>query len=586
VAIRILDDALVDQIAAGEVVERPASAVKELVENSLDAGASQIRVRLEDGGKRLIRVQDDGSGMDRQDAVMCLERHATSKIRSLSDLVSVGTLGFRGEAVPSIASVSRFEVLTRRAQDEVGTRVVVEGGVVQKVEDAGCAPGTQITARDLFFNIPVRKSFLRTAATELGHVLDVVQREAMWRPDVDFLVTHDGRDVLRAPAAPDPAARARALLGEIATKLRPVSFSDRGVQVDGLAGPAGIDDASGRAVHLLVNGRYVRDPVLRKAVRDAYDGVLAPGRTPVVVLHVRLASERVDVNAHPAKIEVRFRDPRDVAEVVSQGLREALHRASDRPTAPPPARSTPTLPLPGLSAHPGDDPRFRVEAPRTAYSTSPGEPATKPGMPAPVIPPVPRIETATAEVRPPEPVRTAAVTPEPARVTPGPRPAVLAVVEGRYALLHRAGQVTVLDVRAARARRAADLLRAGGAGARLLVPRRTLVGAAVAARLLAWEEAFDAAGLSLAAGAPTEIILRRAPDGLLGVPWEDAWPRVAACLAGEPVPQLPDTAILVLAKAWEGPATAEEARDLVRGGEELGEDERPLRGDDLRGLFA
>jgi DNA mismatch repair protein MutL len=364
--VRLLPDTVIDQIAAGEVVERPAAVVKELFENSLDAGARTVRVHLEAGGNDLVRITDDGSGMDRADALMCLERHATSKIRAIEDLVAVRSFGFRGEAIPSIASVSRFELLTRRAEDEVGTRVTVEGGAVVSVRDAGCAAGTEIKVRDLFFNVPVRRGFLRTPATELGHAVEAVVRQAMLRPDVDVQILHNGREQLRLPAVADRAARAAAVLGAAAERLRPVGFEDRGVAVEGLIGPPSVHDASSTRIYLFVNGRYVRDPVLRRGVRDAYDRLLPAGRHPIVVLEVRLPGDRVDVNVHPSKIEVRFRDPRDVAEAVAGGLREALRRPDPRrrdvahgfDARPKPPPDAPTLPLPGLAAHPADDPRF------------------------------------------------------------------------------------------------------------------------------------------------------------------------------------------------------------------------------------
>ena len=277
-AVRLLEDALIDQIAAGEVVERPASVVKELVENSLDAGAVTLRIRLEEGGRSLIRITDDGHGMDEHDAVLCLERHATSKIRSLEDLVHVRSLGFRGEAIPSIASVSRFELQTRRAEDPAGVKVSVEGGVLRGVSQVGCAPGTRVTVRSLFYNLPVRRAFLRTAPTELGHCLDAVVREILTRPQVDVLVSHGSHEVLRAPSAPDLHSRARALLGKVAEGLREVSFEDRGIAVSGLISPVGVHQGSNRGVHLYVNGRHVRDPVLRRALREAYQGIVPRGR--------------------------------------------------------------------------------------------------------------------------------------------------------------------------------------------------------------------------------------------------------------------------------------------------------------------
>ncbi len=398
--VRLLEDALIDQIAAGEVVERPASVVKELVENSLDAGATTLRVQLAGGGRKLVRVVDDGHGMDEHDAVLCLERHATSKIRTIDDLVQVRSLGFRGEAIPSIASVSRFELLTRRHADEAGTRIRIEGGTLRGVERAGCAPGTQVSVRELFFNLPVRKAFLRTVPTELGHCVEAVIREALLRPDVDVTVTHEGRTVVQAARAEDVAARARAVLGKDAEALRPVSVSDRGITVTGLASPPGVHASSGKGVYLYVNGRYVRDPVLRRGLREAYQGIVPRGRHPIVVLDLRLDPEQVDVNVHPSKTEVRFRNPRDVVDVVSGGLREALRRAaitrqvqdeafgSRTRRADPAARP---LPFEGLPSHPADDPTFVEKAPPTPRLPDwlAAEAGLTPGAPAPA--PSPRV---------------------------------------------------------------------------------------------------------------------------------------------------------------------------------------------------
>ena len=242
--IKILSDATVNKIAAGEVVERPASVVKELVENSIDAGATDLRVELKGGGRNLIRIIDNGSGMNRADATLCLERHATSKIRSDEDLFRIATLGFRGEAIPSIASVSRFELLTRPADDAIGTRVMVEGGRLVDIQDAGCPAGTTITIRSLFFNIPARRKFLRTVATELSHCLEAVVRQVLVRPELDIEVTHDGQKVIRAPVVSDIAARSADLLGAHGAALVPITFSQGELAVEGLLSPVGVHKAS------------------------------------------------------------------------------------------------------------------------------------------------------------------------------------------------------------------------------------------------------------------------------------------------------------------------------------------------------
>ncbi len=325
--IRVLEDRVINKIAAGEVVERPASIVKELVENAIDAGATVLRVELKAGGRTLIRVTDNGSGMDRQDATLCIERHATSKIRSDEDLFSVGTLGFRGEALPSIAAVGRFELRSRRKGDDVGTRIAVEGGKLVDISDIGCPEGTDITVRSVFFNIPARRKFLRTAATELSHCLEAVTRQLLPRPEIDIEVVHDGKTVIRAPTAASIAARAHALLGPHGRALVPVQFEEGPLSMSALVSPVGVHRGSTRgASFLYVNGRFVSDMVLRRAVREAYRGLVPKGRHPTVVLSVTVPPDHVDVNVHPAKTEVRFRFAYDLTEAVGRGLREGLEK--------------------------------------------------------------------------------------------------------------------------------------------------------------------------------------------------------------------------------------------------------------------
>jgi DNA mismatch repair protein MutL len=397
-----LDDVVVDQIAAGEVVERPASVVKELVENALDAGATRVLVELKDGGTSLIRIVDDGCGMSRADAELALERHATSKIRSADDLVGVATLGFRGEAVPSIASVSRFELITRPAEEDIGTRIVVEGGRRLEVEDAGCAAGTELRVRDLFFNIPARRKFLRTPQNEGQHATEAIVRLSLGRPDVAFTVRAEGRDVIVTRACADLATRAREVLGTLARPLVPVSFARRGLTVQGLASPQGVHQADSQVSYLYVNGRFVRDPVLRRAVLRAYEDLVPRGRHPVVVLSIHVPPEDVDVNVHPAKTEVRFRDPRGLVDAIAEGLRSVVAPlpAVVRESVP----VAPSLPLPGfanvipsfrpeirppvapgVAAHPDDDPALRglpapAPIPADGDEASSGSDGPEPGM--------------------------------------------------------------------------------------------------------------------------------------------------------------------------------------------------------------
>lgn len=309
--IRLLPDILASQVAAGEVVERPASVVKELVENSIDAGAKRITVEFQRGGTRLIRITDDGCGMDRSDALLCLERHATSKIRESADLAAIMTLGFRGEAVPSIASISRFKLATRRREEEAGTLIEVIGGKVTDVRDSGEAPGTRIEVADLFFNVPARRKFLRGEQTEAANLLQQVQILATAHPEIAFTCIRDEREVFRLAATEDLAVRLRDLHGEeFLSKLVSVPpVEEQGVSVRGWIARPG-EGRSDRTLQMtFVNGRMVRSPSLSLPLREACDGVLAKGLHPPAVLFFDIDPSAVDCNVHPAKREVRFRDP-------------------------------------------------------------------------------------------------------------------------------------------------------------------------------------------------------------------------------------------------------------------------------------
>ncbi|TMB04966.1 MAG: DNA mismatch repair endonuclease MutL [Deltaproteobacteria bacterium] len=327
-SIQVLPETLANQIAAGEVVERPAAAVKELVENALDAGARRVEVDLVDGGCRLVRVRDDGSGMGREDALLSLQRHATSKLRSKDDLFAIATYGFRGEALPSIAAISRFTLLTCEAGAAAGTRIEVEGGRVASVEDAGAPPGTSVEARDLFWNVPARRKFLKRAATEQAHAIEAVLRLALPRPEVEFTVRENGRVLLRLPAGEAAAVqeeRAEEALGrEVRGRLLPVSAHVRGVRARGLAASPAIERSNAAAVWLFVNGRAVRDRQLTHAVLRSYGEVMPHGRYPAALVFIDVAPRDVDVNVHPAKAEVRLADARAAHEAIGAALRPAL----------------------------------------------------------------------------------------------------------------------------------------------------------------------------------------------------------------------------------------------------------------------
>jgi DNA mismatch repair protein MutL len=322
--VQVLASTVADQIAAGEVVERPASVVKELVENALDAGARVVRVELEDGGKTLIRVSDDGSGMDREDARLALQRHATSKIRTATDLIGVATFGFRGEALPAIASVSRFELETCAAGDE-GTRVRVTGGKLDGVEDAVRQRGTTITVRGLFYNTPARRKFLRATATETRAATEAVTILALTRPDVAVSLVSDGKTMLDCPAATRLIDRVRALWGvELADTLLAVSHRAGPLEITGLAQRPAQARPAGRKGYVFVRGRPIRDPFILRAGEAGYRSTIAPGDRPSLLLFLDLPGDAVDVNVHPAKLEARFRDKFFVEKVVEEAVREAL----------------------------------------------------------------------------------------------------------------------------------------------------------------------------------------------------------------------------------------------------------------------
>jgi DNA mismatch repair protein MutL len=331
--IRLLDDQLISQIAAGEVVERPASVLKELLENSIDAGAAAIAVALAEGGVKLIRVSDDGDGIAAEDLPLALARHATSKISSLGDLEHVATLGFRGEALASIASVARLTVSSRARDATRAFQVRAEGGDLAPVEPIAHSPGTTVEVADLYFNTPARRKFLRAEATEYAHCAEVVQRIAMARPDLALSLKHNGRVVGHYPRA-SLESRASALLGEefMRTALA-IDAAAGSIRLSGFAGAPSAARETRSAQFCYVNGRYIRDKVLAHALREAYADVLHGDRQPAFILFLEIDPGTVDVNVHPAKTEVRFRDSRAVHQFVLHAVRKSL-AASAAETAP------------------------------------------------------------------------------------------------------------------------------------------------------------------------------------------------------------------------------------------------------------
>ena len=430
--IRILPDSVANKIAAGEVVERPASAVKELVENALDAGASRVRVEVEAGGRRLVRVADDGCGLLRDDALLAFERHATSKLRSADDLLSVATLGFRGEALPSIAAVSRLVLETRPAEESSGTRLEVHGGRLRDVRDAGLPVGTCITVRDLFYNIPARRKFLRKEATELGHVASLVTHYALAHPERHLTLSSSSGELLNV--TPVQTQRERVFqvfgadmldqlveLGTIETKLvlpapasvlpgftpehLPPADSDRERQstvktlrLSGFVSRPQVQKANRNSIFIFVNRRLIRDRVLLRALSEAYRNLIPPAAFPLALLFLEVPFDEVDVNVHPAKIEVRFRHHGFVHDFVRDSVRRRL--TETRPVSTFPVSSPPALePQPVLAgpfvqpSGPAPSGDFHLTAPQP-------EPEAR-RLPFATVTPF-EVRTSTAEPRPSE----------------------------------------------------------------------------------------------------------------------------------------------------------------------------------------
>ena len=386
--IRVLSDQVANQIAAGEVVERPASVVKELLENSVDAGATRIRIEVEGGGRKLIRITDNGCGMGRDDAMLAFERHATSKLRSADDLLHISTLGFRGEALPSIASVARVEIDTRAAEDEVGTRIEIVGGKMTRVEDAGAPVGTSIAIRDLFFNVPARKKFLKSEPTELSHVAALVTHYALAHPEKHFELHTGTNALLVAPTVRDASERLFQVLGQDVSRdmlacAAEIDFTRAGIpepppwkrdadyqppepgflRVRGFVSKPELQKLNRGSIYVFVNGRQVRDRLILHALSEAYRNILPPTSFPVVLLFLEMPPAEVDVNVHPAKTEVRFRQSSFVHDFVRDAVRNTVLKArpaagfltalgTANPAAPNPTRPASTFGDPARTADP------------------------------------------------------------------------------------------------------------------------------------------------------------------------------------------------------------------------------------------
>jgi DNA mismatch repair protein MutL len=345
--IHVLDEATINKIAAGEVIERPASVVKELIENSIDAGATDIRIEVMGGGIQSIKVTDNGSGMSREDVSIAFLKHATSKIRDVHDIEKVLTLGFRGEALSSITAVSKVEITTKRPGEVAGTRVVVHGGKVVSMGDAGAADGTSIVVEDLFFNTPARRKFLKKGRSELAHIVDVVTRNALGHNDVSFYLSHNGRELFRSPASGDLFDTIVHIYGpEIARELVPVNFTNDLVKISGYISKPGFTRSDKDHQAFFINGRPVRSKTISDAISLGYYTMLPRGRYPVAVLNIALDTSEVDVNVHPTKQHVRFGHELALMNAVSEAVGSILSEIELVPEAKEAVKRTELYPAP------------------------------------------------------------------------------------------------------------------------------------------------------------------------------------------------------------------------------------------------
>ncbi len=540
-SIRPLPTELINQIAAGEVIERPASVVKELVENSLDAGASRIEVDIEAGGARLIRVRDDGNGIAAAQLPLAVASHATSKIASFDDLEHVATMGFRGEALASVSSVSRFTLTSRPSGADMAMRIQTGHGGVDEPVPAQHPPGTSIEVRDLFYNVPARRKFLRTERTELGHIDDLVKTLALAHPQVEFRLSHNGKALRLFKAARDEAsalARVAEVLGpEFPGRSLRVEQSGAGMRLSGWVGLPTASRAQADQQYFFVNGRMVRDRVVGHAVRQAYADVLYHGRHAVFVLFLELDPAGVDVNVHPAKHEVRFREQRLVHDFLFRNLHQALAdtragsvaslpagRLPDGMQAAPSAGEPPGMPARGGSGGRGTGGAWHGqkplslgvgEAPLGDYAALAG-----PGMPAAVA-------TAPASIASSTPADDADVP---------PLGYALAQLKSIYILAENAHGMILVDMHAAHERITYERLKSGRDNADLrsqllLVPQSVTVSSREAAAAEEYADALSEWGLELSRSGPSSVVIRRIPSLLEGADAADLTRDVLAELA-------------------------------------------------------
>ncbi len=446
--IHLLPETLINRIAAGEVVERPASVVKELLENSLDASSGKVVIELEGGGKRLIRVSDDGAGMNPDDALLCLERHATSKIKKDSDLFAIRSLGFRGEALPSIATVSKMLLRTKDAESELGSELRVEGGVIREVRKEAMPNGTVMEARSLFYNLPARREFLKSAETELGHITDLVSRIALSYPEINFELYHHQKSFLLAHSCARFEDRAYQVLGApLSSQLFRIEntfprFSPKGsLVISGLISPIDLTFSTSRHLYLYINRRYVRDKILTHSLLEAYRTLIPKNRYPAVIMFLEMPPETVDVNVHPNKLEVRFREPAKIHQAILDLVQPAL-------------RAKPQFLIPGLDRPPAHQARVEQAVEKFIQDRHPGK--LEPG-PVKFSAPKTRIPGTLPQAFPKTPGQAPAkIEPQPLTYSQKPEAFSLLRIIGQfhsnYLILESEDQLIVIDQHAAHER--------------------------------------------------------------------------------------------------------------------------------------
>ncbi|HEX9472589.1 MAG TPA: DNA mismatch repair endonuclease MutL [Steroidobacteraceae bacterium] len=520
--IRLLSATLIDQIAAGEVIERPASVVKELVENALDAGARRIEIDIEQGGLGLIRVRDDGYGIASSELPLAVQRHATSKIATLEDLEAVATLGFRGEALPSMGAVARLRICSRTAEAPAATELRLEGGVSGSPQPAAHPPGTTVEVRELFYNVPARRKFVRTEPTEFGHIARTVERLALAAPGVAIRLRHNGRTSLELPAAQDAAGRdervARILGADFAARCLPV-LQEGALQLSGWLGLPTAARANSDGQFWFVNGRAVRDRLLGNAARLGYRDVLYHGRHPAYVLDLRLDPRLVDVNAHPAKLELRFRDSRAVHEYVFRAVERSLAASTAGGTPPAVLAGT----GPALQSQ-----RFQFDLPQSASSWA----RSAFGAAEALRVNEPSFEIGTAPASAPAPPFSAIAADE------RPLGSAIAQLHGLFVLAQNRAGLVLVDMHAAHERVLYESFKsahAAGAPAsqRLLEPVAISAAEHEIDTLLGAGEDFARLGFELDRLAPTQLAVRAVPAMLAGADLPSLLREVLRDLAGD-----------------------------------------------------